>query len=94
MSGKTLADRLGEVIQRLVRIESRLEAPPEKETYSVAETAARLPSQRSPWTVRQWCNRGQVDGAYKIGGRGHGEWRIPHAALVRLRNEGPAPAAD
>jgi hypothetical protein len=76
--------------QRLERIEHKLEMNVEKETYTVEEAAERLG--RRPWTVRQWCNLGQVRGAYKVRGQGRrGEWRIPHEELVRLQNEGPLP---
>jgi transposase len=83
-------DLLRELVERLDRIERRLELNVEKEAYTVEEAAERL--NRSPWTVRQWCNKGQVEDAYKVHGKGRtGEWRIPHAELVRLQNEGPLP---
>jgi transposase len=62
-----------------------------KETYTTDEAAKRL--KRTAWTVRDWCNKGQVAGAYRVHGKGRrGEWRIPHDALVRVQNEGPGPA--
>ncbi len=62
-----------------------------KESYTVVEAAERLA--RSEWTVRQWCNKGQVQGARKVHGKGRtGEWRIPHVELLRLQNEGPLAA--
>jgi hypothetical protein len=61
-----------------------------KESYSTEEVAKKLG--KRPWTVRQWCNLGQVPGAKHTAGRGKsGEWRIPHEVLVKLQNEGPTP---
>lgn len=39
---------------------------------------------RSPSTVRWWCNEGTLSGAYKLRGR---EWRVPRQALRDLRDE-------
>lgn len=44
--------------------------------FTVAELAARF--HRSPSTVRDWCEHGRFEGAYKLNGR---DWRIPLAAL-------------
>jgi len=85
----------------LQRLESKLDRLQEalalvrvKECYSADEVAAHVG--RSAWVVRQWCNKGQVPGAYKIRiGRGKkGEWRIPHESMVRIQNEGPLPLAE
>jgi hypothetical protein len=74
----------------LDRIEERLANSTVKETYTTEEVAERLG--KSEWTVRQWCNKGQVEGAKKVRGRGRsGEWRIPHGEMVRLQNDGPLP---
>src|SRR5262249_47829984 len=57
------------------------------------EAAERLG--RRPWTVRQWCNKGQVRGARKVHGKGRtGEWRIPHDEGGRPQNEGPSRAGS
>src|SRR5262245_10457580 len=81
--GRLLLDMMG-------RIENRLAISVQKETYTISEAAKRLG--KSDWTVRQWCNKGQVEGAKKIHGQGRtGEWRIPHDSLLRLQNEGPGP---
>jgi hypothetical protein len=78
------------ILNRIERIETRLALSVEKESYTVEEAAERL--DRKPWTVRQWCNKLQVNGAYKVHGKGRtGEWRIPHEELVRLQNRGPLP---
>jgi transposase len=82
---------LENLAQRLDRIEQRLAVSVVKETYTTAEAAQRVG--RSEWTVRQWCNQGQVEGAKKVHGKGRtGEWRIPHDEVVRLQNEGPLPS--
>jgi excisionase family DNA binding protein len=87
---ETVMGRILSLLQGMAAQLERLEkARLQKESYTVAEAAERLG--KSSWTVRQWCNRGQVPGAYKVGrGRGgEGEWRIPHEALIRLENFGP-----
>lgn len=94
-SGDTLVLRLVEMVsgmkEQLDRVERRVGVGVVKETYTTEEAAERLG--RSEWTVRQWCNKGQVR-ARKVRGRGRkGEWRIPHDELVRVQNEGPLPAA-
>src|SRR5262245_5100370 len=79
--------------QRLDRMERFFTNSVVKETYTVEEAAERLG--RRPWTVRQWCNKGQVRGARKVHGKGRtGEWRIPHDEVVRLQNEGPSRAGS
>jgi transposase len=81
---------LEQLPERLDRIEKSLALSVEKETYNTEEVAQRVG--RAEWTVRQWCNKGQVPGAKKVHGRGRqGEWRIPHEELVRLQNDGPLP---
>ncbi|HEX3147823.1 MAG TPA: helix-turn-helix domain-containing protein [Gemmataceae bacterium] len=78
------------LLERLDRLEQNLALARPKETYTTDEAAERL--NRSPWTVRDWCNKGQVPGAYRVKGKGRrGEWRIPHDVLVRVQNEGPGP---
>ena len=76
--------------ERLDLLERNLALARPKETYTTEEAAERL--SRRPWTVRDWCNKGQVPGAYRVPGKGRrGEWRIPHDALIRVRDEGPGP---
>ncbi len=78
--------------EQLDRIEKILGLSIEKESYSTKEAAEKL--DRAEWTVRQWCNKGQVKGARKVHGKGRtGEWRIPHEEVVRIQNEGMSPAA-
>src|SRR5713101_1465588 len=44
--------------------------------FTVAELAARF--HRSASTVRDWCEHGRFESAYKLNGR---DWRIPQAAV-------------
>lgn len=88
---------LNEIINRLDRLERHVDRPPAKEWYTTEEVASLIG--KSPWTVRQACNTGRIEGAKKVrAGRGRkGEWRVSHAAVERLQNEGllhaePAPA--
>jgi DNA-directed RNA polymerase specialized sigma24 family protein len=75
--------------ERLERLERQLQLSAEKESYTTEEAAERL--DKSEWTVRQWCNRGQAQGRKVPGGGRQGEWRIGHAEVVRLQGEGPSP---
>ena len=54
---------------------------------TVSELAARF--HRSASTVRDWCEHGRFEGAYKLNGR---DWRIPQAGvdafLAEQRGEG------
>src|SRR2546426_7588935 len=56
--------------------------------FTVVELAARF--HRSASTVRDWCEHGRFEGAYKLNGR---DWRIPQAAvdtfLGEQRRKGP-----
>jgi hypothetical protein len=85
---------LEKVADRICSLEKKLDLARVKETYTPEEVAAQV--EKSPWVVRQWCNKGQVPGAYKIQtGRGKkGEWRIPHETVLRLQNEGPLALAE
>jgi excisionase family DNA binding protein len=55
---------------------------------TVAELAARF--HRSPSTIREWCEHGRFEGAYKLNGR---DWRVSQAAadafLAQQRGESP-----
>src|SRR4051794_25983620 len=82
-----------EILDRLDRMERAQGLSVVKEAYTTEEAAERLG--RSEWTVRQWCNKGQVSGAYKVRGKGRtGEWRIPHWAVVALQAHGPSPVGS
>jgi transposase len=87
---RVLEDRMDALWHRLDRLEQLLTTSAVKDAYTTEDVAKRLG--RSEWTVRQWCNKGQVEGAKKVHGRGRkGEWRIPHEALLKLQSEGPLP---
>ncbi len=62
-------------------------APPD---LTVAELGGRF--HRSPSTIRDWCEHGRFEGAYKLNGR---DWRIPQAAvdsfLARQRRQPQEP---
>jgi hypothetical protein len=57
-----------------------------KEAYTVEEVAKK--TKFKPYTIRQACNKGRMQGAYK--GRDHA-WRIPHASLLDLLTNGLPP---
>lgn len=57
-----------------------------KERYNTAEVAEIL--NKSEYTVREWCRKGQVQAEKALNGRG---WLITHEQLTRLRNHGPLP---
>jgi excisionase family DNA binding protein len=57
-----------------------------KEAYSTAEVAEIL--NRSEYTVREWCRKGQVQAVKAANGR---SWLVSHAELTRLRSHGPRP---
>ena len=44
--------------------------------FTVVQLAARF--HRSVSTIRDWCEHGRFEGAYKLNGR---DWRTPHAAV-------------
>lgn len=61
-----------------------------KEYYTTQEVAKRLG--KRPYTVREWCRLGRVQGEKSHSGRGlDDEWRISHAELTRIENEGLLP---
>jgi len=63
-----------------VRVQGPEEIPAEVQVdLTVAELAQRF--RRSPSTVRQWLESGQLEG-YKLFGR---EWRVPAAAVVAFQ---------
>src|SRR5689334_19198785 len=71
---KDVISLLISLAERLDRIEQAQTLTIEKESYTVEEAAKRLGL--SAWTVRQRCNKGQME-AKKVPGKGRqGEWRI------------------
>jgi predicted ATPase with chaperone activity len=88
-SMRRLEDLCGQILDRLDRMERNQEMAVVKNAYTTEAAAKRLG--RSVWTVRQWCNKAQVRGAYKVRGKGRtGEWRLTHDAVVELQSRGPA----
>lgn len=83
----TLEERLEKIEEMLSILVERHQV---KDWYSTAEVAKLM--DRAEWTVRNWCRLGRVK-AEKIGyGRGKSEeWRISHAELMRIQNEGLLP---
>ncbi len=61
-----------------------------KEYYTTQEVAQLL--KKRPYTVREWCRLGRVQGEKSHSGRGlDEEWRISHEELTRIQNEGLLP---
>jgi hypothetical protein len=82
-----------EVTEKLDRIEellvTLLKQKTVKEWYSISEVAEILG--KAEFTVREHARLGRID-ARKVNGRGeYGEWRVSHAELVRVQNEGLLP---
>lgn len=51
-------------------------AAPPRADFTVVELAAQF--HRSPSTIREWCEQGRFEGAYKLNDR---DWRISQAAV-------------
>ena len=90
-----LREELGRVEGRLAAMEAMLKSisdrveanPAEKEYYTTLEVARIL--QKKAYTVREWCRLGRINGEKAHSGRGlDDEWRISHAELTRIKNEG------
>ena len=85
-----------EIVERLERIETALNAILEQKTvkdyYSVAEVAQILG--RAEFTVREWCRLGRIWASKRECGRGNSkEWMISHEELLRIQNEGLLPVS-
>ncbi len=64
-----------------------------KEFYTTEEAAVLLG--KRPFTVRNWCRLGRVNAVKSRAGRGgEEEWRIAHAEVLRIQNEGLLPPAE
>jgi aspartate aminotransferase-like enzyme len=83
-----LAERLGSIQAAVAALVEQVAAKElVKEYYTVAEIAAKL--EKSSYTVREWCRLQRINA--EKANFGHGldqEWRISHAELVRIQNEG------
>ena len=80
--------------ERLDRIEQMLSSliaqKTVKEFYTTAEVAELL--KKAEFTVREWCRNGRVHADKRPCGRGNSkEWRISHAELQRILNDGLLP---
>jgi len=83
---KDLKGDLAQVKAELAQIKEMLTAQKGevlKEAYTVEEVAEK--AKYKPFTIRQACNKGRIKGAYK--GR-DGAWRVPHASLLDIINNG------
>jgi len=70
-----------QILARLDQIEEKLGKPPkpQKIFWSVEELAAAI--KRAPFTVREWCRRGQIEAEKD---EYHRRWRIPNSEASRL----------
>ncbi len=86
---KSLKTDMTEIKTQLAQIKELLTAKRGevvKEAYTVDEVSEK--TKFKPFTIRQACNKGRINGAYK--GRDHA-WRIPHASLLDLLTNGLPP---
>jgi hypothetical protein len=86
--------RLGQLLDRLSRIEDTLDQLLQRNTvkdyYTTAEVAGLLG--KAEFTVREWCRLSRVYAEKRQTGRGRAkEWMISHHELTRIRNEGLLP---
>lgn len=76
---KLLAELPGDALLSVSWIRARLNAPVVVEAdgdLSCADVAALL--HRKPGTIRAWCFRAEIVGAYRLNGK---DWRIPRKSL-------------
>ena len=62
-------------------LRARLEAPAAGATEPIGDLSCAAVAKalgRQAGTVRGWCARGEIPGAYRLNGR---EWRVPQASL-------------
>ena len=86
-----LSERLTRIDDSVLEIRDMLsENAQQKEWYGIAEAAEVLG--RKPFTVREWCRLGRVNGHKRPGGRGNKpEWIISHDEIIRIRDKGLLP---
>lgn len=96
-----LSSGLAEVAARQSRLETILSEIRDglgsqaiiKEYYTTAETAAVLG--KATFTVRQWARLRRINAEKTHAGRGlDAEWRISHAEIKRIQNEGLLPIPE
>lgn len=81
-------DGVGTLLQELLQAVGSQEIP--RDWYSTQEVARILG--KRPFTVREWCRLGRVQAQRALSGRGADkEWRVSHAELIRIQNEGLLP---
>ena len=88
------ADGIEDLKERLERIEAALDVLAAqravKDFYTTGEVAEALG--KAEFTVREWCRLGRVRAEKRPCGRGASrEWKISHAELTRINNEGLLP---
>lgn len=82
-----LAERLAELIALVKAAQNQ---KPEKDFYSVAETAEIL--NRSEFQVRHWCKTGRIIAKKRACGHGpHKEWSIPGEEIKAYQSFGLRP---
>jgi hypothetical protein len=86
--------RLDQLAERLERMEAAVMVLAgqrvAKDWYTTGEVARLL--DKAEFTVREWCRLQRVRAQKRPCGRGlSSEWRISHAELTRVRNEGLLP---
>ena len=88
---KAFADRLEENFAQIRADFAQLtQQRTVKEAYSVEEVAEKLG--KAAFTVREWCRQERIHVDKRACGRGQSqEWKITHAELVRVQNEGLLP---
>lgn len=89
-----LVERLGQVIERLGRVEATLTLLVQQRTvkdwYEVEEVAHVLG--KAPFTVREWCRLGRIKAVKRNSGRGaFPAWVISHEELLRYQRQGLLP---
>lgn len=82
----TLPEQLEAISNRLERIEASLallvQQRTAKDWYATDEVAEIL-GNKSAYTVREWCRKGQVPAEKTANGR---DWIVSHQTLLRLKN--------
>jgi len=95
-----LREELGDISARMAQLEAAIAELHSafssknvvKDFYTTAEIARILG--KAKFTVREWCRNERIRAERGISGRGvDPEWRISHAELQRIQNEGLLPSA-